>query len=145
GRQADKAIELVNQAKVLESEGCFALVLECVPDKVAAIVTNSLSIPTIGIGAGVNCDGQVLVTHDMLGLFDRYAPKFVRKYAQLSGDMVRSFEEYKRDVLGEKFPSKKESYSINPDEFSKIKEKDIFRVVQTSNIDLKTNFYRKEN
>ncbi|MBM3243610.1 MAG: 3-methyl-2-oxobutanoate hydroxymethyltransferase, partial [Candidatus Omnitrophica bacterium] len=83
GKDAEAAKRLIEEAVKLEGAGCFTLVLECVPDKISEIITKRISIPTIGIGAGIHCDGQVLVINDMLGLFDRYTPKFVKKYIEL--------------------------------------------------------------
>ena len=88
-----------------EEAGCFSIVLESVPARLAELVSKKLSIPTIGIGAGVGCDGQVLVTHDLLGLFDRFTPKFVKKYADLHGEMQRAFTEYISDVQRANFPA----------------------------------------
>jgi len=122
GKDAESAEKLIQQAKALEQAGCFALVLECVPDKIAKLITNKLKIPTIGIGAGVNCDGQVLVIHDLLGLFDRYTPKFVKKYADISVAITRAIEEYKLDVFEGKFPDSVPSFSIKEDEFKKIQD-----------------------
>ncbi|MGD0336943.1 MAG: 3-methyl-2-oxobutanoate hydroxymethyltransferase, partial [Candidatus Omnitrophota bacterium] len=102
-------------------KGCFAIVLECVPDRIAGLVTEKLRIPTIGIGAGVHCDGQVLVINDMLGLFERYTPKFVKKYADISSLISRAIEEYKNEVLEEKFPGPEHTFSIKEEEFKKIK------------------------
>ncbi len=121
GKDAGAAGRLFEQAKALEEAGCFSLVLECVPDKIAEIITRQLAIPTIGIGAGVHCDGQVLVTHDMLGLFTRYTPKFVKKYVDLSGLIVKAVEAYKEEVLEGKFPSQEHSFSIKEEELKKLK------------------------
>jgi 3-methyl-2-oxobutanoate hydroxymethyltransferase len=120
GKDAEQAKRLIQQAKELEKIGCFAIVLECVPDKIAEIITNEIKIPTIGIGAGVKCDGQVLVIHDILGLFGRYTPKFVKKYANLSPLILKAVEEYKNEVIGEKFPDKEHSFTIKEEELKKI-------------------------
>ncbi len=102
--------QLLVDAKALEAAGCFALVLEGIPAKLGAHVSRELQIPTIGIGAGVQCDGQVLVTHDLLGLFYGHTPKFVRRYAEL-GDATRdAFTRYVADVKARRFPSDAESY-----------------------------------
>ena len=90
---------------MLEEAGCFSLVLESVPARLAELISRRISIPTIGIGAGAGCDGQVLVVHDMLGLFDRFTPKFVKKYANLHGEMQRAFGEYIEDVLARRYPA----------------------------------------
>jgi len=120
GKDATAALRLINQAIQLQEKGCFAIVLECVPDKIAELITKKLSIPTIGIGAGVHCDGQVLVIHDMLGLFQRYTPKFVKKYVNLSPLISQAVEDFKNEVLGEKFPTSEYSFSIKDEELKKI-------------------------
>lgn len=122
GRDAQAAKRLIEQARLLEEAGCFTILMECVPDKVAGLITGNAKVPTIGIGAGPYCDGQVLVTHDMLGLFNRYAPKFVKKYADLSRSMIKAFMAYKKDVEELRFPSRAHSFSISPEEFRKIEE-----------------------
>lgn len=122
GRDAEAARRLIDQARQLQDIGCFAIVLECVPDKIAEIITKNLSIPTIGIGAGVHCDGQVLVIHDLLGLFERYQPKFVKRYAELSGAILKAIGEYRKEVVEEKFPDQEHSFSIKEEEINKIKD-----------------------
>ena len=109
-RTAAEARELVSDARVLEKAGAFAIVLEKIPAELARKVTKSISIPTIGIGAGPHCDGQVLVVYDMLGLTEEFQPRFVRRYEELAETMRRAFTSYIRDVRGRKFPSKGESY-----------------------------------
>jgi len=121
GKDAEAAQRLIEQAVALEKLGCFAIVLECVPDKIAAIITQKLRIPTIGIGAGVDCDGQVLVSHDMLGLFVRYTPKFVKKYVNLSALIAQAIQDYKKEVEEESFPDKEHSFSIKEEELKKLK------------------------
>lgn len=120
GKDAAAAQKLIEQAVALEKLGCFAIVLECVPDKIAEIITQKLKIPTIGIGAGIHCDGQVLVTHDMLGLFERFTPKFVKKYINLSPMILEAVQAYKREVLGGKFPAPEHTFSINKTEVDKL-------------------------
>ncbi len=120
GKDAESARRLIQQAEALEQAGCFALVLECVPDKIAGLITGKLKIPTIGIGAGVHCDGQVLVINDLLGLFERYTPKFVKKYADISAEISQAVEKYKLEVLEGKFPDSEHSFTIKEDEFKKI-------------------------
>lgn len=122
GKDAQTAQKLISQALVLEKLGCFAVVLECVPDQVSRLITGKLSIPTIGIGAGVYCDGQVLVTHDLLGMLERHTPKFVKKYAQLSGSILEAVKNFKNEVLQKKFPDSGHSYSIKEEELKKIQE-----------------------
>ena len=115
GRTAVTAERLLEDALLLEEAGCFSLVLESVPARLAEIVSKRLAIPTIGIGAGAGCDGQVLVTHDLLGLFDRFTPKFVRKYADLHTEMQRAFTAYIADVQGRTFPAQEHTVEM-PDE-----------------------------
>jgi 3-methyl-2-oxobutanoate hydroxymethyltransferase len=101
---------LVREAQLLEKAGCFAVVLEGIPARLGAQVTRSIGIPTIGIGAGVQCDGQVLVSHDLLGLWLGAQPKFVRRYASLANATREAFERYVADVKARRFPSDEESY-----------------------------------
>ena len=115
GRTAEAALELVESAKALEHAGCFAIVLEGVPAGVAGLVTQAVGVPTIGIGAGPDCDGQVLVFHDILGLQDDLHPKFVRRYAELGADAVDALSRYVADVRAGEFPSLDEAYSLNAD------------------------------
>ncbi|MDI6606251.1 MAG: 3-methyl-2-oxobutanoate hydroxymethyltransferase [Candidatus Omnitrophota bacterium] len=120
GKDAQSAKRLIRQARDLEKAGCFSVVLECVPDKIAGLITKELKIPTIGIGAGADCDGQVLVIHDLLGLFQRYRPKFVKKYAELTPIILRAIEEYKDEVIAGKFPSTEHAFTIKEEELKKI-------------------------
>lgn len=115
GQQAESAGALVDDARALAGAGCFAIVLECVPREVARLVTAEVAVPTIGIGAGPDCDGQVLVIHDLLGLEDRPLPKFVRRYATAKADAVAAVGAYAADVRAGAFPSDAESYHL-PDE-----------------------------
>ena len=115
GRTADKAGQLYEDALALEAAGCFAIVLEAVPAPVAAAVTEALGVPTIGIGAGAGCDGQVLVWHDLLGLYEGKAPRFVKRYADLAGEARRAVEAYVDDVREGRFPEEQHTYTI-PDE-----------------------------
>jgi len=110
GRDSDHAQALLNDAKVLEAAGAFALVLEAIPAELAKIVTEQVAIPTIGIGAGPHCDGQVLVLYDLLGLFDDFVPKFVKPYAHLKADALQALRRYKEEVEQGKFPGDSESY-----------------------------------
>ncbi len=113
GRAHEAAMGLVSDAKAIEAAGCFALVLEGMPDAVAGLVTDSVDIPTIGIGAGARCDGQVLVYHDLLGLEERLAPRFVRRYADLGRASVDALAAYAEDVRAGRFPSSEESYHLS--------------------------------
>ncbi len=101
---------LVKDAKSVEQAGAFAVVLECVPGDIASRITEEVSIPTIGIGAGVDCDGQVLVLHDLLGLFDRFVPKFVKRYGNLGESALAAIQEYKEEVEKGKFPGEKQTF-----------------------------------
>ncbi len=112
GRTASAAKRLLEDALLLEEAGCFSLVLESVPARLAELVSRRLSIPTIGIGAGVGCDGQVLVTHDLLGLFDRFTPKFVKKYANFHAEMQRAFSEFRAEVESKQFPAAEHSVEM---------------------------------
>jgi 3-methyl-2-oxobutanoate hydroxymethyltransferase len=105
GKTAAAAQRLLEDALLLEESGCFSLVLESVPAQLATYISRHLSIPTIGIGAGAGCDGQVLVTHDLLGLFERFTPKFVKKYANLHAEMKKAFADYIADVQNAQFPA----------------------------------------
>jgi 3-methyl-2-oxobutanoate hydroxymethyltransferase len=115
GRTAEKARRLVDEARALEAVGCFAIVLEAVPSAVAARITAELTIPTIGIGAGAHCDGQVLVWHDLLGLYDGTPPRFVKQYAHLAEEIERAVALYVADVRERRFPEERHTYSM-PDE-----------------------------
>jgi len=110
GKDEETANRLVKEAKECEEVGCFSLVLECVPLELAKKITESISIPTIGIGAGIHCDGQVLVCNDMLGLYDKFSPKFVKKYADLGKEMNSAFETYIKEIKEGKFPEDKHSF-----------------------------------
>ena len=114
---AEAAERLVEEAQLLETAGCFALVLELIPARLAQLVSERLEIPTIGIGAGAGCDGQVLVTHDLLGLFDRFQPRFVRQYANLRSEMDRAFGEYIADVEAGRFPAAEHSVEMDDAEW----------------------------
>jgi 3-methyl-2-oxobutanoate hydroxymethyltransferase len=110
GKKSDRAQALLSDAKALEAAGAFAVVLEAMPVKLAKAITEQLTIPTIGIGAGPHCDGQVLVLYDLLGLFDEFVPKFVKPYAHLKADALQALRRYKEEVEQGKFPSDAESY-----------------------------------
>jgi 3-methyl-2-oxobutanoate hydroxymethyltransferase len=115
GRTAAKARQLVADARALEAAGCFSLVLEAVPAPVATTITQALTIPTIGIGAGAGCDGQVLVYHDLLGLYEARAPRFVKRYASLADEIRSALEKYAEDVRSGSFPEEQHGYAM-PDE-----------------------------
>ena len=110
GKDQAEAERILHEAKALEAAGVFALVLECVPSSLAHTITQELAIPTIGIGAGHGCDGQVLVLYDLLGLFDEFVPKFVKPYAHLKADALQALKRYKEEIECGKFPTDAESY-----------------------------------
>lgn len=110
GKKEDAAERIRQDAKILEEAGAFSVVLECVPEKLAAEITNALSIPTIGIGAGVHCDGQVLVINDMLGMNDKFIPKFVKKYADLNSEIKKAVKTYITEVKQGDFPAIEHSF-----------------------------------
>ncbi|RME90062.1 MAG: 3-methyl-2-oxobutanoate hydroxymethyltransferase [Anaerolineae bacterium] len=117
GKTAQAAYRLLEDALLLEEAGCFSIVLESVPAQLAEFVSRRLHIPTIGIGAGVGCDGQVLVTHDLLGLFDRFTPRFVKRYANLHAEMQRAFRDYIADVKAKAFPGEEHSVAMDDEEW----------------------------
>jgi 3-methyl-2-oxobutanoate hydroxymethyltransferase len=113
-KSTSAARTLIEDALILEDAGCYSVVLESIPTEVATLISRRLSIPVIGIGAGSGCDGQILVTHDLLGLFDRFTPSFVKKYADLFSDMERAFREYIADVKERRFPAAEHANSMDP-------------------------------
>ncbi len=123
GRTADGAIRLIEDAKALEEAGAFSIALEMVSNEVAKIISETISIPTIGIGSGVHCDGQVLVVHDILGLYEKLKPKFVKQYLSLSDEVVKAVSNYKKDVENSKFPAEENWFSMEKGEYEKLKEK----------------------
>jgi len=110
GKSKSAARRLIEEAKIVEDTGAFSLVLEGIPLTLAREITKVLTIPTIGIGAGPHCDGQVLVLHDLLGLFDRFVPKFIRRYANLKQEAISAIQAYKKDVEDGVFPSEEQSF-----------------------------------
>jgi 3-methyl-2-oxobutanoate hydroxymethyltransferase len=122
GRTASKAVRLYEDALDLQAAGCFSLVLEAVPSPVAAHIARALDIPTIGIGAGSDCDGQVLVWHDLLGLYEGHAPRFVKRYADLAPAIGEAIERYAAEVREGAFPAQQHTYSIPDEEFAIFEE-----------------------
>jgi 3-methyl-2-oxobutanoate hydroxymethyltransferase len=118
GRTAEAALKLYDDALALQAAGCFALVLEAVPAQVATRITEALEIPTIGIGAGAGCDGQVLVWHDLLGLYAGRTPRFVKRYAELAGEVSSALETYVAEVRDGSFPEERHTYSIPGEELA---------------------------
>lgn len=121
-KTAEAAARLVEDARILAEAGCFALVLECIPTEVAAVVTATVSIPTIGIGAGPACDGQVLVFHDVLGLFDRFHPKFVKQYAALGKSAQAALTRYVDEVKGNSFPGPEHTFAMDAEALTRFRE-----------------------
>jgi 3-methyl-2-oxobutanoate hydroxymethyltransferase len=124
GRTAESAERLMQDAQALEKAGAFSIVLEMVASEAAAAITRSVSIPTIGIGSGPECDGQVLVLHDMLGIYEDIRPKFVRRYAELAGQISSAVSGYAKDVKEGKFPGEQNTFHMNPDELEKFRSKE---------------------
>lgn len=120
GKSELAAKQLIEEAKLLEKAGVFAIVLECIPSSLAKIITASVSIPTIGIGAGINCDGQILVYQDMLNMFSEIKPKFVKTFANAGDIMIDGFKKYISEVKSETFPEEKHSFSMNEDVLKKL-------------------------
>ncbi|RMG90406.1 MAG: 3-methyl-2-oxobutanoate hydroxymethyltransferase [Chloroflexi bacterium] len=118
GKTAESALRLLQDALALEAAGCFSIVLEAVPAPVATEISRHLRIPTIGIGAGAGCDGQVLVYHDLLGLFDRLSPRFVKQYANLSKIITEALTAYRQDVETGQFPAEEHTYPIDENELA---------------------------
>lgn len=118
----DSALKLIDAAKSLEEAGAFSIALEMVTQEVAKIITESINIPTIGIGSGADCDGQVLVYHDVVGLYDKLKPRFVKRYLELSQQIVKAVEAYKNDVVSGKFPAKEHSFSMDKSELERLKK-----------------------
>ena len=113
GKDEEAARSLIEQAKAVEAAGAFAVVLECIPAKLAELITNSISIPTIGIGAGNGCDGQVLVYQDMLGLYSDFTPKFVKRYAEIGPQMQTAIEDYITEVKSGAFPAAEHTFALS--------------------------------
>jgi 3-methyl-2-oxobutanoate hydroxymethyltransferase len=122
GKLAGEAKRLLDDAKSLEAAGCFSIVLECIPREIAAEITRELSIPTIGIGAGPGCDGQILVINDLVTLYPGFCPKFVRRYADVGGIIQDAVSKYIDDVRAGGFPSDAESFNMKPEELEKALE-----------------------
>jgi len=120
GKDAESAIELVNSAKALEEAGAFMIVMECIPDRLAAKITGEVSIPTIGIGAGKDCDGQVLVYHDLVGLFERFTPKFVKQYINLAPKIREALIQFREEVEKGDFPGPEHIFAMKEEEAKKM-------------------------
>ncbi|MBP1764369.1 MAG: panB 5 [Firmicutes bacterium] len=120
GKDAEAAKKLIEDAKAIEKAGAFAIVLECIPTAVAKMITEELTIPTMGIGAGVHCDAQVLVTQDLLGMFDRFVPKFVKQYAQLNKQMVDAISSFYQETQDGVFPGPEYSFGMKEEDLKRL-------------------------
>ena len=120
GKDVKAAKQIINDALSVEDAGAFAIILECIPDQISSIVTKNLRIPTISYGAGASCDGQGLVAHDILGMFDRFTPKFVKRYASLGEDIQKAFKGYISDVVEHNFPLDEHSFHIKKEYLDQI-------------------------
>lgn len=118
----DAAMKLIDSAKALEKAGVFSIALEMVTREVSKIISGSIGIPTIGIGSGPDCDGQVLVVHDVLGLYEKIKPKFAKRYLELSSDIVGAVQSYKNDVISGKFPGAEHSFLMDKTELERLKK-----------------------
>ena len=120
GKSAEAARQLIEDAHALEEAGCFSIVLEAIPAPLAARITGAIGIPTIGIGAGPDCDGQVLVIHDLVGMYDRFTPKFVKQYARINEPVATALAQYKAEVESRTFPSEAHSFTMKAEEMDKL-------------------------
>lgn len=121
GKDSHSARKLIEDARELEYAGAFAIVLEAIPEEVAQMITEKLSIPTIGIGAGACCDGQVLVLHDILGLYEKFTPKFAKKYADLGRAALDALTNYRDDIISGRFPSSENTFKMDPKQLERLK------------------------
>jgi 3-methyl-2-oxobutanoate hydroxymethyltransferase len=124
GKDAESARRLLQSARDLEAAGAFSIVLECIPSQLSKVISEAVSIPTIGIGAGQFCDGQVLVTHDMVGMFEKFVPSFVKKYVNLAPQIKEAVAAYNKEVKSGDFPNQEQSFSVELDVDSLLVEKD---------------------
>jgi 3-methyl-2-oxobutanoate hydroxymethyltransferase len=122
GKTKNTALKLIDDAKKLEEAGVFSIALEMISHEVAEIISETISVPTIGIGSGVGCNGQVLVVQDLLGMYDKLKPKFVKRYMNLSDDIVKAVENYKKDIELGTFPSQENWFSMDDNELKKLRE-----------------------
>ena len=122
GKDESAARRMLEEAQAMEMAGAFSIVLEAIPAPLAKLITAKINIPTIGIGAGVDCDGQVLVLHDMIGLFDRFVPKFVKKYTNVSEDILAALNTYAKEVETGEFPGPENSFTMKEDVLERLKK-----------------------
>jgi 3-methyl-2-oxobutanoate hydroxymethyltransferase len=134
GKSAESARRLIEDSLILEDAGCYAIVIESIPTELAQLISKRLSIPVIGIGAGAECDGQILVTHDLLGLFDRFTPCFVKKYADLFSEMEKAFRSYIADVKERRFPATEHVNNMDSQEF-----RDLVREIEILEADIESD------
>jgi 3-methyl-2-oxobutanoate hydroxymethyltransferase len=120
GKDAASARKLIDDALALEEAGAWGVLLECIPDRVAQIITDQLTVPTVGIGAGPHCDGQVLILHDLIGFFDRFTPKFAKRYTNLLEEIERALKQYGREVKEGTFPGPEHCFTISDEELDKV-------------------------
>lgn len=120
GKDLESAKRIIEEAKAMEKAGAFAMVVECVPAQVGKLISDSIEIPTIGIGGGPDCDGQVLVTQDMIGMFDQFVPKFVKQYAKVGDTIVKAFNEFADEVQRKEFPGPEHCFTIKDDVLEKL-------------------------
>jgi 3-methyl-2-oxobutanoate hydroxymethyltransferase len=123
GKGVTDALKIIDDAKALEDAGVFSIIVEKIPAPLAKLVAEAVSVPVIGIGAGVDVDGQVLVTHDMIGLFDKFVPKFVKQYVQIRPQIIEALEMYKQEVQSGQFPGPEHSYDMPEENLTRIKQK----------------------
>ena len=117
GKSAAAGVQLIRDALAVQEAGCFSVVVEAVPDRIAALITERLSIPTIGIGAGLQCDGQILIFHDLIGMFDAFTPKFAKRYAEVGTTVAAALEQYRTEVTERQFPTPDHSYTMKDEEY----------------------------
>jgi 3-methyl-2-oxobutanoate hydroxymethyltransferase len=122
GKTRESAVELINDAKIITESGVFSIVLEMVTSQVAKIITEKITVPTIGIGSGKDCDGQVLVVHDMLGLFEKIKPKFAKRYLSLSEEIRNAVKSYVTEVKEESFPATENEFQMEESEYNKLRK-----------------------
>jgi len=122
GKTKETAMKLIESAKAIEEAGVFSIALEMVSHEVAELITKNVRIPTIGIGSGANCDGQVLVVHDLLGMYDKIKPKFAKRYLSLSDDITKAIQTYNKDIKSKKFPTKENWFCMEKGELEKLKK-----------------------
>ena len=120
GTSSASGLDLIEDAKALRDSGAFSIVLEMVTDQVAELISKNIDIPTIGIGSGPSCDGQVLVMHDILGLYDKFLPRFAKRYVNLGAEILNALRTYQTEVVDGTFPSKPHTSTMDPKEFRKL-------------------------